>query len=56
MLARWRSTVLMLIARVLAISALTVETHRKSIKKKLGIPTTAGLIRFALERGLIAEA
>jgi two-component system, NarL family, nitrate/nitrite response regulator NarL len=44
------------IATVLAISAFTVETHRKSIKKKLGISTTAGLTRFALERGLIAEA
>jgi two-component system, NarL family, nitrate/nitrite response regulator NarL len=43
------------IASQLAISASTVETHRKSIKKKLGIATTAGLTRFAIERGLDAE-
>lgn len=42
------------IASQLSISASTVETHRKSIKKKLGIATTAGLTRFAIERGLDA--
>lgn len=40
------------IADVLAISTATVETHRKHIKKKLGIATTAGLIRYAIENGL----
>nr|WP_250812972.1 response regulator transcription factor [Neorhizobium tomejilense] len=39
------------IADVLAISAATVETHRKNIKKKLGIATTAGLIRYVMENG-----
>jgi DNA-binding NarL/FixJ family response regulator len=43
------------VAAQLAISAATVETHRKSIKKKLGIATTAGLTRYALERGLLVE-
>lgn len=40
------------IAQSLAISAATVETHRKNIKKKLGIATTAGLTRYAIEHGL----
>ncbi|WP_105431571.1 response regulator transcription factor [Neorhizobium sp. T6_25] len=40
------------IADVLAISAATVETHRKNIKKKLGIATTAGLIRYVMENGV----
>jgi two-component system nitrate/nitrite response regulator NarL len=40
------------IADVLAISAATVETHRKNIKKKLGIATTAGLIRYMMENGV----
>lgn len=40
------------IAQSLGLSAATVETHRKNIKKKLGIPTTAGLIRYAIDNGL----
>jgi two-component system nitrate/nitrite response regulator NarL len=40
------------IAQILGISAATVETHRKNIKKKLGIATTAGLTRYAIENGL----
>ncbi|MDX3924981.1 MAG: response regulator transcription factor [Shinella sp.] len=40
------------IAEKLGISAATVETHRKNIKKKLGIATTAGLTRYAIENGL----
>ncbi|TCU11150.1 response regulator transcription factor [Rhizobium sullae] len=40
------------IAQTLGISAATVETHRKNIKKKLGIATTAGLTRYAIENGL----
>lgn len=41
------------VAGTLDISARTVETHRKNIKKKLGIATTAGLTRYAIENGLI---
>lgn len=41
------------VALLLDISIRTVETHRKNIKKKLGIGTTAGLTRYAIENGLI---
>ncbi|HXV30971.1 MAG TPA: response regulator transcription factor [Sinorhizobium sp.] len=40
------------IAETLGISAATVETHRKNLKKKLGIATTAGLTRYVIEHGL----
>ncbi|MBB4105403.1 response regulator transcription factor [Allorhizobium borbori] len=40
-------------ALTLEISERTVETHRKNIKRKLGIATTAGLTRYAIENGLI---
>jgi two-component system, NarL family, nitrate/nitrite response regulator NarL len=40
------------IAQSLGISAATVETHRKNLKKKLGIATTAGLTRYVIEHGL----
>ena len=43
------------VAGQLEISARTVETHRKNIKKKLGISTTAGLTRYAIESGLIGQ-
>ncbi|MGF6178146.1 response regulator [Ensifer sp. 4252] len=42
------------IAELLQISASTVETHRKAIKRKLGISNTAGLTRFAIEHGVIS--
>lgn len=37
----------------LNISVHTVETHRKNIKRKLGITSTAGLTRYALEHGVL---
>ncbi|WP_404405015.1 response regulator [Pelagibacterium halotolerans] len=43
------------VAATLDISTRTVETHRKNIKKKLGIATTAGLTRYAIENGLIGN-
>lgn len=43
------------VAQRLDISTRTVETHRKNIKKKLGIATTAGLTRYAIESGLIGQ-
>ncbi|MFK3781146.1 response regulator [Agrobacterium sp. NPDC089420] len=56
--------VLLLIARgksnrdaalALDIAERTMETHRKNIKRKLDIATTAGLIRYAIENGLIKK-
>jgi two-component system, NarL family, nitrate/nitrite response regulator NarL len=41
------------VAIVLEISVRTVETHRKNIKRKLGISSTAGLTRYALENGVL---
>ncbi|MEM7270334.1 MAG: response regulator transcription factor [Pseudomonadota bacterium] len=41
------------IGRALDISFRTVETHRKNIKRKLGVASTAGLAAFAIERGLV---
>lgn len=40
------------VAAKLDISVRTVETHRKNIKRKLGVKTTAGLIRYAIDNGL----
>ncbi|MBB5574896.1 MULTISPECIES: response regulator [Rhizobium] len=39
-------------AEVLGITPATAETHRKNVKKKLNIATTAGLIRYALDHGI----
>ncbi|MCF6344497.1 MAG: response regulator transcription factor [Devosiaceae bacterium] len=44
------------VGEFLNISVRTVETHRKNIKKKLNIKTTAGLTRYAIENGLIGSA
>lgn len=42
------------IARALEISVRTVETHRLSIRRKLGVDTPAGLVKYALERGWLS--
>jgi DNA-binding NarL/FixJ family response regulator len=42
-----------LVAEELDISIHTVETHRKNIKRKLGITSTAGLTRYAMEHGVL---
>ncbi len=41
------------VALALDISVYTVETHRKNIKRKLGISSTAGLTRYAMEHGVL---
>lgn len=41
------------VAHILDISVRTVETHRKNIKRKLGISSTAGLTRYAMEHGVL---
>ncbi|SLN19125.1 response regulator transcription factor [Roseisalinus antarcticus] len=41
------------VALALDISVRTVETHRKNIRRKLGISSTAGLTRYALEHGVL---
>lgn len=43
------------IAAKLGISVRTVETHRDSLMKKLGIHSVAGLTRFALRCGLVSD-
>jgi two-component system, NarL family, response regulator NreC len=41
------------IARKLAVSARTIETHRANIHEKLGLRTRAELVRYALRCGLL---
>ena len=41
------------VAGELEISVRTVETHRKNIKRKLGISSTAGLTLYAMEHGVL---
>ncbi|MGY3437145.1 MULTISPECIES: response regulator transcription factor [unclassified Marinovum] len=41
------------VAIALDISVRTVETHRKNIRRKLGISSTAGLTRYAMEHGVL---
>lgn len=43
------------IAELLSLSVRTVDTHRNNIMKKLAIHSTAGLIRFALHRGIVKD-
>jgi DNA-binding NarL/FixJ family response regulator len=41
------------IAHMLGVSAKTAESHRTRIMRKLEIHETAGLVRYAIRRGLI---
>ncbi|HLF18695.1 MAG TPA: response regulator transcription factor [Candidatus Omnitrophota bacterium] len=41
------------IAAKLKISVRTVETHRNNLTNRLGIKTTAGLVRYAVSKGLV---
>ena len=41
------------IAAVLGLSVKTAETHRGRIMRKLDIRETAGLVRYAIRRGLV---
>lgn len=43
------------IASRLSLSSKTVETYRARGMEKLGLPSRAALVRFALSRGLLAE-
>jgi two-component system NarL family response regulator len=43
------------IATRMGIAPATVETHRRNIKQKLGLHSTAELTRYAMREGLIAE-
>jgi DNA-binding NarL/FixJ family response regulator len=43
------------IASELGISHRTVETHRESLMRKLGVRTVAGLTKLALETGLVSR-
>lgn len=43
------------IARELDISVRTVETHRLSIRRKLNVDKPAGLVKYAMEHGLLSR-
>lgn len=42
------------IAERLGLSPRTVHTHRRSLMQKLGVKNSAGLVRYAIEIGLVA--
>ena len=44
------------IAETLHLSVKTVSTHKRRIQDKLQVPTTAALIRYGIEHGLLDEA
>jgi DNA-binding CsgD family transcriptional regulator len=41
------------IADKLFISVRTVDTHRRNLIEKLGVKNTAGLVKYAMKKGLI---
>ncbi|HCD47454.1 MAG TPA: DNA-binding response regulator, partial [Cryomorphaceae bacterium] len=41
------------IAKKLFLSKRTIDNHRQNILNKLGMNNTAGLVRFAVENGLL---
>ncbi|MBC8441223.1 MAG: response regulator transcription factor [Deltaproteobacteria bacterium] len=43
------------IAKILSVSIKTIETHRSQIKARLNIKKTAGLVQYALQKGLIIK-
>lgn len=43
------------IAERLYISIRTVDTHRRNLLEKLGVKNTAGLVKYAIRKGLINE-
>jgi len=43
------------IAAALHLSIKTVSTHKRRIQDKLGLPSTAALVRYGMEHGLIAD-
>jgi DNA-binding NarL/FixJ family response regulator len=42
------------IAEKLFVSTRTVDTHRRNLLQKLGVKNTAGLVRYAMEKGLVS--
>lgn len=43
------------IAEKLYISIRTVDTHRRNLLEKLGVKNTAGLVKFAIQKGLVND-
>lgn len=43
------------IAEKLFISIRTVDTHRRNLLEKLGVKNTAGLVKFAIQKGILDE-
>lgn len=43
------------IAKTLHLSIKTVSTHKRRIQDKLGLPSTAALVRYGMEQGLIEQ-
>lgn len=41
------------IATIMGVSAKTTESHRIRLMRKLGIHSTAGLVRYAIREGLV---